>query len=183
MYNDLKLGQRLKDLRNEHGLTQQELADRTELTKGFISQLERDLTVPSVPTLLDILQCLGCSPAEFFSDTRKAPVVYHQDDYFEKFDEEHNSTIQWLVADAQKNMMEPLLIRLAPGGETVADKAHNGEEFGYVIKGQLRLVLNDITYSVKTGESFYYPCSQKHQIFNSGNTTAVFLWISTPPSF
>ena len=110
-------------------------------------------------------------------------VILSAGEKLEKTDEEHNSTIQWLVADAQKNMMEPLLIRLAPGGETVADKAHNGEEFGYVIKGQLRLVLNDTTYSVKTGESFYYPCSQKHQIFNSGNTTAVFLWISTPPSF
>ncbi len=183
MYSDLKLGQRLKDLRNEHNLTQQELADRTELTKGYISQLERDLTVPSVPTLLDILQCLGCTPAEFFSDTKKPPVVYHQDDYFEKIDEENHNTIQWLVADAQKNMMEPLLIRLAPGGNTVSDKAHTGEEFGYVMKGQIRLVLNETSYPVKAGESFYYPCSQKHQIFNAGNTTAVFLWISTPPSF
>lgn len=183
MYSDLKLGQRLKDLRNEHNLTQQELADRTELTKGYISQLERDLTVPSVPTLLDILQCLGCTPAEFFSDTKKAPVVYHQDDYFEKIDDENRNTIQWLVADAQKNMMEPLLIRLAPGGNTVSDKAHTGEEFGYVIKGQIRLILNETSHLVKAGESFYYSCSQKHQIFNAGNTTAAFLWISTPPSF
>lgn len=183
MYSDLKLGQRLKDLRNENGLTQQELADRTELTKGYISQLERDLTVPSVPTLLDILQCLGCSPADFFSDTKKAPVVYHQDDYFEKEDEDNKNTVQWLVADAQKNMMEPLLIHLKPGGNTVLDKAHTGEEFGYVLKGQIRLNLNDIGYLVKAGESFYYPCSQKHQIFNAGNTTAAFIWVSTPPSF
>lgn len=183
MYNDLKLGQRLKDLRNEHNLTQQELADRTELTKGYISQLERDLTVPSVPTLLDILQCLGCTPGEFFSDTKKPPVVYHQNEYFEKIDEENKNTIQWLIADAQKNMMEPLLIHLAPDGHTVADKAHTGEEFGFVMKGQIRLVLNETNHLVKAGESFYYPCSQKHQIFNVGSTTAIFLWVSTPPSF
>ena len=43
------------------GLTQEELADRSELSKGFISQLERDLTSPSIATLMDILQCLGTS--------------------------------------------------------------------------------------------------------------------------
>jgi len=183
MNTDLKLGQRLKDLRNQHGLTQQELADRTELTKGYISQLERDLTVPSVPTLLDILHCLGCTPADFFSTEKKAPVVYHKDDYFEKNDEENGNSIRWLVTDAQKNMMEPVRMTLNPGGRTALDKAHNGEEFGYVIKGQLTLYLDEVPHTVKEGESFYYSCSKKHQIINNGNTNAVFLWVSTPPSF
>lgn len=183
MCNELNLGSRLRDLRNEKGLTQQELADRTELTKGYISQLERDLTVPSVPTLLDILQCLGCSPADFFKETQEETVVYHQENYFKKEDNENNNIVQWLVSDAQKNQMEPLLVTLKPGGNTVLDKSHDGEEFGYVMKGQLRLVLNDTSYLVKAGESFYYPASQKHQIVNAGNTIASFLWVSTPPSF
>lgn len=183
MYNDLKLGQRLKDLRNKNGLTQQELADRTELTKGYISQLERDLTVPSVPTLLDILQCLGCAPADFFKTEKKFPVVYRKDDYFEKEDTENQALIRWLVPDAQKNMMEPIMITLQPGGTTNSDKAHNGEEFGYVIKGTVTLILNDVNYTIKEGESFYYPCNQKHQIVNHGTHSARFLWISTPPSF
>lgn len=183
MNTDLKLGQRLKDLRNQYGLTQQELADRTELTKGYISQLERDLTVPSVPTLLDILQCLGCTPAEFFSTSKKQSVVYHKDDYFEKVDEENGANIRWLVADAQKNMMEPVRITLSPGGKTTLDKAHTGEEFGYVLKGQLTLLLDEVPNIVKEGESFYYPCTKKHQIINHGSGPVTFLWVSTPPSF
>ena len=55
----MDIGTKLKSLRTQNGLTQQELADRAELTKGFISQVERNLTSPSISTLADILQCLG----------------------------------------------------------------------------------------------------------------------------
>ena len=64
----MDIGSRLKELRVVKGLTQEELADRAELSKGFISQLERDLTSPSISTLDDLLQCLGVSLAEFFAD-------------------------------------------------------------------------------------------------------------------
>ena len=55
----MSIGGKLKELRILKGLTQEELADRAELSKGFISQVERDLTSPSIATLMDILQCLG----------------------------------------------------------------------------------------------------------------------------
>ena len=55
----MELGEKIKELRNKQGLTQEELADRAELSKGFISQLERDMTSPSIATLEDLLQCLG----------------------------------------------------------------------------------------------------------------------------
>ena len=63
----MDIGHRMKELRIQYGLTQQELADRAELTKGFISQLERNQNSPSIGTLLDIIQCLGTTPAEFFT--------------------------------------------------------------------------------------------------------------------
>ena len=62
------IGRRIRNLRNRNGLTQQELADRTELTKGFISQLERGQVSASVATLMDLIECLGTTPAEFFED-------------------------------------------------------------------------------------------------------------------
>ena len=64
----MKIGNKLKELRIQKGLTQEELADRAELSKGFISQLERDLTSPSIATLVDILQVLGTDLNEFFSE-------------------------------------------------------------------------------------------------------------------
>lgn len=84
----MDIGHRMKELRIQYGLTQQELADRAELTKGFISQLERNQNSPSVGTLLDIIQCLGMTPAEFFTDSEPEQIVYKANDYFEKIDEE-----------------------------------------------------------------------------------------------
>ena len=81
----MDIGHRIKELRIQKNLTQEELADRCELTKGFISQVERDHTSPSIATLMDILQCLGTDLSSFFTDeTNDDQIVFHQNDYFEK---------------------------------------------------------------------------------------------------
>lgn len=61
----MKIGEKIKRLRVLNGLTQEELANRCELTKGFISQVERDLTSPSIATLVDILESLGTNLRDF----------------------------------------------------------------------------------------------------------------------
>ena len=127
-----QIGTKIRNLRNQNGLTQEELADRTELTKGFISQLERGLTAPSVSTLLDIVECLGTNLSDFFHEEDDLQVVYHREDYFEKEDENHNIT-QWLVATAQSRSLEPILVQIQPGQSMPEDKPHEGEEFGYVL--------------------------------------------------
>lgn len=111
----MKIGNKIKELRILKGLTQEELADRAELSKGFISQLERDLTSPSIATLVDILQCLGTDLKTFFNDSTDDQVVFHKNDYFEKEDKDLHNKIQWIIPNAQKNMMEPILITLEPG--------------------------------------------------------------------
>ena len=97
----MNIGQRMKELRIQYGLTQQELADRAELTKGFISQLERNQNSPSVGTLLDIIQCLGTTPAEFFADEEPEQIVFKAEDFIEKTDEERNRNVEWIVPNAQ----------------------------------------------------------------------------------
>ena len=68
----MNIGSKIKELRIQKSLTQEELADRAELSKGFISQLERDIASPSIATLVDILQCLGTNLEEFLD--RKSVV-------------------------------------------------------------------------------------------------------------
>ena len=176
-----KIGRRIRDLRNRNGLTQQELADRTELTKGFISQLERGQVSASIVTLMDLIECLGTTPADFFR-TDEEKVVYSSEEYFEKIDDAGNS-IEWVIPTAQKYRMEPLLVVLQPHASLEEDKPHDGEEFGYLMSGRLQLRLQDKIYNVRAGESFYYQAAVEHQIINPGSRPAKFLWISTPPSF
>lgn len=92
----MRIGSKIKELRVLKGLTQEELADRAELSKGFISQLERDLTSPSIATLVDILQCLGTDLKTFFDDTEDDRVVFKKEDYFEKTDTELHNIIEWI---------------------------------------------------------------------------------------
>ena len=177
----MDIGLKLKELRVLKGLTQEELADRAELSKGFISQLERNLTSPSIATLMDILQCLGTSPGEFFNETPEEQIVFSKADYFEKYDTELKNEIKWIIPNAQKNVMEPLLLTLEPGGQTYPDNPHEGEEFGYILQGNVSIHIGSKTYKAKKGESFYFTPDKKHYL--SSKSGAVLVWVSSPPSF
>lgn len=177
----MSIGGRLKELRVLKGLTQEELADRAELSKGFISQVERDLTSPSIATLIDILQCLGTTIGEFFTEATEEQIVFGKNDYFVKQDKELLNEIQWIIPNAQKNTMEPIRLTLEAGGSTYPDTPHEGEEFGYVLQGTVSIHLGSRTYKAKKGESFYYTSDKTHYL--SSRTGATVLWVSSPPSF
>mgnify|MGYP002516873490 FL=1 len=178
----MEIGTKIKELRMKNGLTQEELADRSELSKGFISQLENDVTSPSISTLEDILQCLGMTLNEFFAEVPQPPqIVFGEEDYFEKEDAELQNLTQWIIPNAQKNMMEPIRMRIRPGGATYPDTPHEGEEFGYVLKGEITIVLGGEQHRARAGEAFYYTADKKH--FITSKKGAEILWVSTPPSF
>ncbi len=179
----MKIGEKIKQLRVKNGLTQEELAGRCELSKGFISQLERDLTSPSIATLMDILESLGTNIKDFFNESVNEKVVFKKDDVFTKEDKDSGYAIHWLVSNAQKNAMEPILINLDPGGSSELDNPHDGEEFGYVVSGAITVYLGTQKYKVKKGESFYFKPVTTHKIVNSAKSQSVILWVSSPPSF
>lgn len=165
------------------GLTQEELGDRCELSKGFISLLESDKTSPSMATLESILNALGTDFAHFFKEEPNTRVVYGKDDYSVKQDTELKSTICWLIPNAQKNEMEPILVTIEPGGSTYPDNPHEGEEFGYVTEGTITVVVDKERYQAKKGESFHLSCDKPHYLENKTSHPAKAIWISSPPSF
>jgi len=178
----MEIGDKIKQLRLQRGLTQEELAARTELSKGFISQLERDITSPSIATLMDILEALGTDVSSFFNDAQDETIVYGAEDMFIK-EAADGSTIRWLVTNAQRNALEPILVTLPSGTETEMDDPHEGEEFGYVLQGSVYLLIGQKRHRVHRGDSFYFRPTSVHNIKNNGKREAVILWVSTPPSF
>ncbi len=176
------LGEKIKDLRLSCELTQEELADRCELTKGYISQLENDLTSPSIATLIDILSALGTNLKEFFSDEEsEEKVSFSKNEFIEKTTDAY--TLNWLVPNAQKNAMEPVHMVLNAGQKTDDDFPHEGEEFGFVLKGEIILIIGKRKVKVKKGESFYFTSNKTHSIMNKTENKAEFIWVSSPPSF
>lgn len=177
----MDIGRKIKQIRIKNALTLEELASRSELTKGFLSQVERDLTSPSVSTLNDILEALGTSLSDFFSETKDEKLVFCEEDYF--VDEQEDCTIHWIVPNAQKNEMEPILLDLKEQGVSMTIDPHDGEEFGYIMQGKVTLVNGEEKWTVKKGETFYISGRSSHYLKNDGKTNAKILWITTPPVF
>jgi len=180
----VKIGEKIKNLRLAQELTQEELANRADLTKGFISLLERDLQSPSLDTLELILNALDTSASEFFGEEEQEVVVFHRTQRVAITDEEEPGVKrEVLIAGAQDREMDLLLVSLAPGAGTYQERAHYGDECGFVIAGKIVITIGKETFRAAAGDSFYYTSNRKHWIENKADKPAKFLWISAPPSF
>ena len=98
-------------------------------------------------------------------------------------DEQDDYTIEWVIPNAQKNEMEPILLTLHPHKQSQELQSHQGEEFGYVLKGAVTLVQGNKKYKIKAKETFYINGKTSHYLYNHGSSDAVVLWITTPPMF
>ncbi len=177
------IGERIRNLRQKMGLTQEELAERSELTKGFISQLENDNASPSVDTMESLARALGTNLSDFFKEEEAKQVVYPSEEAFSALYEKLGSKISWIIPDAQKNIMEPILLDLDEGGRSKTYTPFEGEAFGYVLEGQVVLSFGQETFKLDRGDSFYFEGDRSHSIENPGPGAARLLWIFSPPNF
>jgi transcriptional regulator with XRE-family HTH domain len=178
----IKIGEKIKNLRLASDLTQEELADRAGLTKGFISQLERDLTSIGLDSLEDILTAMDSSLSEFFSEAPEEKPVYTEEDR-RSIDYEGVESFQLLVPGATNRRMEPALVVLGPEESTDEVEPFRGEVFGIVFQGRIAIKLGRQVYKARKGDSFYFAADSHHQITNTGAREAKFLWITSPPYF
>jgi len=179
----MDIGEQLKQLRVKNGLTQQDLADRCNLSKGFISQVENNLASPSITTLMDILETLGSSAKDFFSDSISDSVVFGEEEVFTQEDAKLGNKISWLIPSALKNKIEPILLTLSKNGRSQLYNPFDGEVFGYVIRGSVVLRLGSQSYTINKGESFYYSADYEQYLENNSGYESEVLWATTPPNF
>lgn len=177
----MNLGKKIKDKRTLLSLTQEELANRCDLTKGYISQLENNKVSPSIETLEMILEVLGIPLSDFFKDDEPEQIIFDDDSKITKQFDGYQQT--WLVETAQIHKMEPIMVNLEPGSETFHDFPHEGEEFGYVLDGEVSIILDEKEYLCKKNESFYFASSKTHYLKNNSNDKTIIIWVSCPPNF
>lgn len=177
----MNIGNKIKEKRTLLMLTQEELANRCELTKGYISQLENDKVSPSIETLEIILEVLGTNFSDFFYEESNENIVFSEEEQYTKEFDGYRQT--WLVPTSQEHKLEPIYVEIEPNCETFNDYPHTGEEFGYVIEGEVIVVYGNMKKTCKTGESFYITTNKKHYIENKSNKVAKLVWVSTPPNF
>ena len=176
----MQIGAKIKALRIANDLTLEELASRSELTKGFLSQLERDLTSPSISTLEDILEALGTNLSEFFAAEPEEQIVFHQGDFF--IDEGEDHTIEWIIPNAQKNAMEPILLTINPLKKSRTIKSHEGEEFIYVLEGVVTFFLEGEALTLYAGDSIHIDSKKDHNWMNRSTKIAKILSVNLYPA-
>lgn len=177
----LEIGKKVKDLRLAAELTQEELGTRAQLTKGFISQIENDQTSISLDSLVDILDALGMSISEFFADDdANDRISFTRNDRISLPDRGARS-FELLVPGSTNMLMDPILVTLDPGESLPVEEPHNGEEFGYLLSGQMAIKYGKKSYHLRKDDCFYFEAYKTHQFVNKGKYKATFIWVVTPP--
>ena len=176
----MDVGKRIREVRLAHQLTQEELAVRAGVTKGFISLLERDKSSVSLETLSAVLEVLGERLSTFFSTDALQPFVFGKQDRTE-LDDQGCDKFDLLIPGSTTMAMEPCRLVLAAGQRFGPHASHNGEEFGYVIRGRLSVTLGRRSSVARAGDSFSYKAQQEHSLRNVGRSPAEVLFVTWPP--
>jgi transcriptional regulator with XRE-family HTH domain len=177
---DVKVGARLRTLRRERALTIEQVAGATGLTKGFISQLERDTTTPSLSSLARICDALGVRMGDVFEGTSPELVRLIRRDERHAVDWNPN---HFLLSPPQESRLQAIESHIPPAGGA-GDEAYSfpGDvEFVYVLAGSLELRVGDEPYRLEAGDALTYPLREPHTWSNPSNDEpAVVLWVAVP---
>ena len=183
----MTLGTKIRSRRRRLGLTLENVAQAADLSKPFLSQVERGHASPSLTSLSKIAHALGVSLQYFVSlPTEKNTVKRFKNLRYFTFDGSNNQYTS-LTGNVPDRQLEVLITRLPPA--TTVDKAvqeittHAGEEVIYVLEGCLRITLDDQTFELEAGDSAHYQATARHTWENSGLGDAVLLWVGTPTLF
>jgi len=182
---EINIGEKIKELRKEKGLSIAELANRSELSQGLISQIERNMVTPSIVSLWKIAQSLQVSVGYFFDEEPKDitnPVV--KKNQRKRITASNNNAIYELLSPDLNRKIEFLYITIKPGDYSTKDfVVHEGEECGIVIKGKLMVKMKDREYILEEGDSIYFDSTIPHKYINIGDEVCESIWAMTPPSF
>lgn len=174
------IGTHLRNLRSKRGLSLAEVAKAVGISVGFLSALERSRMSASVGTLRKLARYYKANILDFFDPAESASPIVTAD----KRKVLHaGAGVRMELLAWGNTVMEPHLFRIAPDAGSGESYAHDGEEFLYVMKGELHIGLDGQEYRLKQGDSFYFDSATPHHWKNPGRSEAVVLWVNTPPTF
>ena len=179
---DDPLGQRLRARRHELGLTLKEVADGAGLSVGFISQVERGLTAPSLSSLVSISGVLKTEIGTFLEQPR-VRASYTRHDQRQTYSIEDRSVAYERVSSSFPGQtMHSVIIHMPPGYRS-EPIAHEGEEMEFVLEGTVTSELEGQTIVLQVGDSVHHPSSKRHCLWNHTEKPAVLLWVGTMDLF
>lgn len=173
------IGQRLNTLRKRKGLTLQQVAEVSGLSAAFLSQVERGLTSPSVSSLAGIAKALEVSPSFFFPPQDSSGIIVRS---FARhpFSMADASVVYARLGDGlQQRIMEPLHVTYPPHYLS-EESSHEGEEFYYVLGGQLIIHLNGEIHKLNPSDSIHFGSNHPHRLENRSDVPSQVIAVATP---
>jgi transcriptional regulator with XRE-family HTH domain len=182
-----QLGRRIRELRQERGISMNELASMAQVTVSFLSQLETGKKACSLMTLQRITTALGIPAGDLFGPGPAASehpgVVVRSTDRPQIRLPGIRQRLYVLSANRDLNL-EPLLNLLPPGVATSDHPtAHGGEEWLFVLQGTVRLEVHESTYILTAGDAAAFSSSLPHRMTNIGAEEAQIIWVNAPRQF
>ncbi len=177
---DPTLGSRLKDRRKALGKTQQQVAEEANLTIGFISQIERGISTPSLASLYNLAKALETTVDQFVSGSpaHRHSVVTHsgqRQTYKVGGTSRYYEFLERGFPEAQLNAC----ISHVPPGHASEVMRHEGEEFVYLVAGEMLYEVDGVKYELRAGDTLHFDSRKPHQGTNVGRDTAIELWVGT----
>ena len=174
------IGIRLRQLRKNRKLSLARVAKAAGISVGFLSALERSHMSASVSTLRKLARFYKTNILDFYdpAESNSRLVSPEQRKVLEAGPGVRMELLAW-----GNTVMEPHLFRVAPRAGSGESYAHEGEEFLYVLRGELHIELEEQEYRLKPGDSFYFESATPHSWKNPGRSETWLLWVNTPPTF
>lgn len=184
MTDSAYIGQKIKELRKDKNLTLKQLAALVELTPSYISQVENEKSSPSIATLKRIASALGVRTVDFFADELiDDPPVLPPEKWTKVLIPGWEASVHQLAHVVGNKRMQPFHTEIEPGGGPQENYSHPGEEFGFVLEGELTLYLGEEVHHLKQGWAVYYSSLVPHSWRNFGDKPCRLIWVVSPPSW
>jgi transcriptional regulator with XRE-family HTH domain len=183
--DELQVGARLRHARLLEGIRIRELAERVGCAESMISKIENGKVAPSLTMLQRLVEALNRDLSSFFGTDINSPgLVQKQGERpISQTDAIRGGvgvTYERLVPFAAGNLLEGNIHRIEPKGEKVDQITHQGETLGYVIEGELELIIESTTYKLNTGDSFFFKNHLTNRYRNPGTILTRVVWVNTP---
>lgn len=174
------VGSKVNSLRKAKGMTLQQLGESAGLSASFLSQVERDMTFPTVISLASIARALGVSPSFFFPPQHIAgPVVRSYERQPFRLEDGHVVYAR-LGGDFDSRQLEPLLVTYPPRFESEVF-SHLGEEFCILLEGKVAFTIDGDQYVLAPGDSMHFRSNRTHRVSNPTDEPAQLVFVNTPP--
>lgn len=184
-----RIGFQLRRARRIRGLRLKDVADKAGLSQSLISKIENNKTSPSISTLHRVAKALGTSISALFAADESLDQVV-QRPHERPIAGKVQSMVEWdgieaeiIVPYVKGRMLEGFVFVMEPGGHSGGTLRHEGEECGYVLSGRLELIVDNETYTLDPGDSFFFNSDRPHAYRNPGTVMTRVIWINTPPTY